>query len=481
MKKQTTILLLSLALLLTSCGANGAAITDGTAVQTGSDTPQSSDVTEEVSDDLGKLDFEGDEFNILTRSQLVFFYPLNVEQETGDIFNDAIYNRNRSLEERFNFKFSEQYYSNANEPHNYMLAGDDSYDMYTGRCTFMYNFAAEGLLIRADDIPNVNLSKPYWDAKLYDNLSVNGEHYFAVGDFNITSYDFTHVLLFNKKILEEYSLGDIYEIVRDGKWTFDKFAEMGREVVSDLNGDSVMDENDQYGYSSLAKQVLPGFWIAADTLTISKDKNDQLVYTAPSDDKFIEVYQKIFQITWDDNIWHRVPRSVNREEEMDLFCEGKALFTDSSCFQISNIRQTDTEFGIIPYTKYDLNQEEYLSRIEGCELFGIPKINRKPEMAGAILEAMACESMKSVIPAYYDIALKVKFTRDNESAEMLDLAFKNRVFDFGDTVICEQLRDGVLLNAMAEDNRNAASLLVSAESAVNAKLTDFNGSFSTQK
>ena len=64
---------------------------------------------------------------------------------------------------------------------------------------------------------------------------------------------------------------------------------------------------------------------------------------------------------------------------------------------------------------------------------------------------------------------------------MLDLAFKNRVFDFGDTVICEQLRDGVLLNAMAEDNRNAASLLVSAESAVNAKLTDFNGSFSTQK
>ena len=88
-----------------------------------------------------------------------------------------------------------------------------------------------------------------------------------------------------------------------GKWTFDKFAEMGRKVVSDLNGDSVMDDQDQYGYTSLGKQVLPTFWISANTLSITKNKDDELVFSCPGDTKFIEVYEKIFQITWDDNIW----------------------------------------------------------------------------------------------------------------------------------------------------------------------------------
>ena len=104
--------------------------------------------------------------------------------------------------------------------------------MYQGRCTSMFTFAAEGLFIPVDKIPNLALSKPYWDQKLYDDLSVCGEHHFAVGAFNISSYDFTHVMLFNKKMLDEYKLGDIYDVVKSGKWTFDKFAEMGRKVVS---------------------------------------------------------------------------------------------------------------------------------------------------------------------------------------------------------------------------------------------------------
>jgi len=480
MKRSFAFFLAVLTVFTMSCGtqSNAEKVTD-----TDSDTAVDTEVvTQEVTDDLGDYDFGEDTFDIRTRSQVVFTYPLNVEEATGDVFDDAVYNRNRKLEERFHFTFSETYYSNNNEPRTFLLAGDNTYNMYVGRCTSMYTFAAEGLAVKAEDIPHLNFDKPYWDSKLYDNLAVYGKHYFAVGAFNTTSYDFTHVLLFNKKMMEDYQLGNIYSIVREGKWTFDTFAEMGRKVVEDLNGDATLGDGDQYGYTSLAKQVLPGFWISANTLTISKNKNDELVYSSPKDEKFIEVYQKIFNITWDDNIWHRVPRAINREEEIGLFCDGYALFTDSSCFQISNTRESLTDFGIIPYPKYDEAQDTYYSRIEGCELFLLPKFstNAQLEMAGVILEAMACESMKTVVPAYYDVALKVKYTRDEESAEMLDIAFANRVFDFGDTVICEELRDGVLLDAMAENNRNVASLLATAESAVSAKIATFNEAFSEQ-
>ena len=159
---------------------------------------------------------------------------------------------------------------------------------------------------------------------------------------------------------------------------------------------------------------------------------------------------------------------------------GTALFTDATCFQISNSRESNVDFGIIPYPKWDEAQDKYYSRIEGCELFGIPKINKKPEMAGVILEAMSCESMKSVIPAYDDVALKVKYTRDDDSADMLDLAFENRVFDYGDTVLCEELRDGFFRIAMAENNRNMASGLAESANKVNSKLETFNAQLKSE-
>ena len=44
---------------------------------------------------------------------------------------------------------------------------------------------------------------------------------------------------------------------------------------------------------------------------------------------------------------------------------------------------------------------------------------------------MACESMYTLTPAYYDIALKNKYLRDPESEEMLDIILSSRTFDLG--------------------------------------------------
>jgi hypothetical protein len=52
-------------------------------------------------------------------------------------------------------------------------------------------------------------------------------------------------------------------------------------------------------------------------------------------------------------------------------------------------------------------------------------------MTGSVLEAMACESLYTVTPAYYDITLEGKQLRDNESSEMLDIILGSRVFDLG--------------------------------------------------
>ena len=43
---------------------------------------------------------------------------------------------------------------------------------------------------------------------------------------------------------------------------------------------------------------------------------------------------------------------------------------------------------------------------------------------------MASESMNTVTPAYYEVALKVKYARDNESGMMIDLIRENVSSDF---------------------------------------------------
>jgi hypothetical protein len=76
-----------------------------------------------------------------------------------------------------------------------------------------------------------------------------------------------------------------------------------------------------------------------------------------------------------------------------------------------------------------------------------------------ILEAMASESLRSVIPAYYDIALSVRAARDEESSVMLDIIFANRVFDLGDGLWFNDIRNGVFGPMFRENNRNIVSRL----------------------
>ena len=81
------------------------------------------------------------------------------------------------------------------------------------------------------------------------------------------------------------------------------------------------------------------------------------------------------------------------------------------------------------------------------------------------------ESYKTVIPAYYEVALKGKYSRDAESAEMLDLIFESRVIDIGDSTLCGTIRDGFIYRMMRDNSRDLASQVASMEATINDKLS----------
>ena len=142
------------------------------------------------------------------------------------------------------------------------------------------------------------------------------------------------------------------------------------------------------------------------------------------------------------------------------------MFMDTSLFFIESLRDMESDFGIIPYPKFDEAQTEYYSRVSYYWANVVPTTNTHLEMTGAILEAFISYSARYVVPAYYDIALKTKYSRDEESVAMLDLIFENRVVDIGDTILCADIRDGFIFQMFDKNNRDIASQLAKKEKTI---------------
>ena len=97
------------------------------------------------------------------------------------------------------------------------------------------------------------------------------------------------------------------------------------------------------------------------------------------------------------------------------------------------------------------------------QALAVPVTSNNIEMIGAVTEVLNAESWKLVTPAYYDVALKVKATRDMESVEMLDQIFNSRIFDFG----------------YVYDGWGGPSFLI--ENLVRAKKTDFESEYAKKE
>lgn len=143
------------------------------------------------------------------------------------------------------------------------------------------------------------------------------------------------------------------------------------------------------------------------------------------------------------------------------------------------MRDSQYDFGLLPYPKLDENQENYSCLISTGLVPGvsIPVTSVDPEMAGAVLEAIAYYSQDTLTKAYYDVTLTNKYFRDEESGDMLDIIFANRTYDIGYIMNVGNLSSipQNLLNAKSTD---VVSKITEQLNAAQADLDKFVAEFS---
>ncbi len=416
-----------------SCGDSSTGTADTTAsVDTASATEAA---TEEVAE-LAKLpeaDYGGHVVNILLNDQDDRFIDIMTDgEETGDVMNDIIYKRNRAVEEKYNVTIVGA--SDTYDAVNQMLkkevqGGLTDYDFYFSNC-FASQLASGGFLYVLNDLPNVDLSNPWWDKAALKGMSVGGKVYMATGDISPTSLLTSSCLVFNKKLFSDNDMEYPYEMAANGTWTIDKLVEMTKGLTRDVNGDGKYTLNDDiFGFSSwMCDSPYSLFYGAGGTLS-EKDAED-IPYASFDIENISDIYGKMYQLIVEQESYF-VTSAAEYETTYECFSNGGAYFCEITLQKIDMfLRDMEDDYGILPIPKRDEAQEDYLSCVNGAGGFVVIPNNPEDEQrTGMLFEALAAGAYDTVTPSIYEVITKTKNVRDEESADMVNLIIRNRVYD----------------------------------------------------
>ena len=239
--------------------------------------------------------------------------------------------------------------------------------------------------------------------------------------------------MFNKQMAQNQDY-DLYQLVRDNKWYYETMYDMVKNCAKDLNGDGKMTwQDDQYGFAT-TNDSAQGL-LYASGLTLSSRDSDGYPIIETDLDRLTNVVIEAGKFMSDKTITINAANMTGATSATDecrfLFEGGRALFYGEVMQCVTRMRDSTTDFGLIPWPKFDESQDNFYCYVHSTAGKGvcIPTTQPDPEMAGIIIEAMAAKSVSTVTEAYYDKALTYKYMRDEESAQMLDIILSNRLFD----------------------------------------------------
>lgn len=434
----TAFTLAILVSLLASCGSPASTAE----VTTAGDTTTGPVVTEpaEISDELPDKKFSGRTFTTLTYDQLIADYQ--ADEANGDVVNDAVWERNQKVMDRFDVTLetlSQPLYNNTTDYiKTTVLSGEETFQIAAHHVVSLGTLALNDVFMNWYEIPYINFEKPWWSPSTIEDLTYDGVTLIAVGDYSLSSLAATYCYFYDKQAAVDYKFDDLYKVVDDGKWTMDYVMGLVKDIYVDLNGNAQKDEADFYGLTSTTQSALNTYlWSSGNKIfTNEKDGSKTMTY---NNARTVDIIEKLYKLCFetegvcmDRPTYETQSGSKHYIAALSFRDNLSALIPGTLDMTVNYFRDRKGEYGILPYPKFDEEQEDYKTMVDGYHAaLAVPKTISDPEFVGIITEALNAESNKIVFPAYYEVALKVKYAHDDESVQMLDKIVNSRVFDFG--------------------------------------------------
>jgi len=394
------------------------------------ETETETEIQPDIPDDL---DFEG-----LTIRTIEYEPRYTSGDSEGDVIDTAVYDRKIDTEEKFNIKieYSEMHYSEVDAAVRQSVnANSDDYDIVYNVANRTVPLINAGYYIPVSELTYVDLDKPWWNREYIESVSLNSNSAnILFGDLSYNSIERTVAVLFNKDMLSDIkgiSDTELYDTVLNGDWTLDEMNAVTADVYSDLNGNGEIDEKDRFAITPRAHNEYERLAYSAG-LKFSGRDDEGYPTLEMNNEQTVGLVNKLAGIFFNnENVLGLSPDDSHAHTKK--FADGSALFVIDRIYVCGwdEIRAMDADFGIIPTPKYDESVDEYSSTVGPLVMWaGVPITAKELEAISAAVEYMAYIGRQTVTPTYYETALKIKYARDDVSAQMVDIITSNARTDF---------------------------------------------------
>lgn len=451
MRKKITALMLSFGLcaasilMLASCAEENTPNT--TTPPSNSNGPE----TQITLNDLPKVDMGGACINFAVSETDAHagdtFHQRSIlppDEETEDAVDLAVFARNEKIKQYFNCEIDLVFYTDQNlsaSIGSQLTAGTSDYDILGARQYDDVQLALDGcvydLSMLEVDYPEaagyLNLDASYWAKGYNDALQIGSGRYWVTGDLCLRYSGgyycyFVNHTLYNEYLGEKY--GNIYDLVRDGKWTLDTLTAMTEGVWNDDDGDDKTSTGDMLAIAQPVWDNANGLSISSGVQYSYRHEDGTIQLTMVKGNPQLEGFMnKFYGLLQKQGVYNY---GGDYSNAMMKLVANEAVFASGRLNQAElYLQEMEDNYGIVPNPKLSEDQPYYISSIhDGVQLYGINNGSEQVEYAALILDAMELESRNSVRPVYFDSSVKIKYSRGSDDADMINLMDASIYSDF---------------------------------------------------
>lgn len=418
-----------------STSTSAAGNNDATSAVTDTTTESPYDANGYLKSDLPELNYNGETIHVFYWND-VEHTEYEADTQTGDLINDAIYQRNLNVSEILNvnlvFNSTKGNGSNidnfVNAVGNSYKSGEKNMDLISSYSRTTAMLAMNGYLTDLAGLDYLDWEKPWWPASLLNVVSINNRVWFASGDASTNTLHMMYGIYYNKDLISELKLDDPVQLVRDGTWTLEKLQSMIKDTYQDLNNDGKKSYGDFFGFTTL-NYHLDAFYTGSG-LKLAETDPEKLMVISPSffSEKAITLCSNLGEWLASPDAWCDTTNYSN------AFAAGQAIFCQNRVRMAYQSQMTNVDFsyGVLPSPKYDLDQEDYITVMGNpFSLYGVYGNTADANRVAAVLECWASEAYRNTTPAVFELTLKLKYSETSNEADMYDIIRSTVFFDLG--------------------------------------------------
>lgn len=280
----------------------------------------------------------------------------------------------------------------------------------------------------------INFENEWWDQNWVDTYSIKKSDgtltlYTVLGDFALSSFSATHAIMMNKTVYDNAGFSeDVYQLVRDRKWTMDKFVEMAKAAAHENSGNSELhySEGDIMGWVRTG-HATHGLHAASGLSMVTNDNGAFVFELANNTTAWSDVITKAIEV-WAIEEAETIPYT----DVQTAVSSGKTLFGSEVLDVLERMKDVEgLSVGLLPYPLYSETQENYAHYVDNhVYCYAVPTSVPHIETMGEFMELFGFHSQYIVRTAWIE-TYSYEYCNDIDSAEMLEIILNTRTYDPG--------------------------------------------------